>query len=280
MRRFTIAILAVAAGSLAIAGSAQAAYSLQGQRLATEFSTPPLDRKVPGPVNSLVVDVITDYAGTTGPVDKRATRTKVYFPKDGRINTAGIPQCDPATPGLSNSTSDVAMSLCGPALVGSGSATLVGPVAGQSAQILLFNGTQPNGAPTLLFHGRTTANTTTLLTGTIGPSDLPEYGLVLDVPIPSLPLGLAISDFKTTVNKIALPAAGRSAAVSAKGKKKPKKKKKRPPQFFLMATCSTGSVTFQAVTTYDGGGAPTTATSTNTCVQKKSKKKKKKRKKK
>lgn len=65
-----------------------------------------------------------------------------------------------------------------------------------------------------------------------------------ETAIPSLPLSLAISDFKTTVNKIALPATGKSAAARAKGKKQAKKK--QPPQALPMATCSTGTVTFRA----------------------------------
>ena len=82
-------------------------------------------------------------------------------------------------------------------------------------------------------------------------------------------LGLAISDFQTTVGKVALPGKGKAASAAKK------KKKKKAKQYYIMARCSTKKLNFQAVTTYDVGPS-TTATSQDTCKQKKSKKKKKK----
>ena len=227
--KYGIAGVAAVVLSVTVGGVAKANYTLQGQSLVADITAPPADKKVPVPITSLFVDVITHYSGTTGTVDKKATRTRVYFPKDGRIFTAGLPQCDPNAPGFGTSTSAAARGQCGPGApggnsqIGSGSAEIVGPIAGITAEVNAFNGTQPTGTPTVLLHSRTSAGTTTVLVGTIQKTDVPGFGPVLDVPVPALPLGLAISDFKTTVTKLQLPS-GKSAS-SAK-----KKKKKKAPR--------------------------------------------------
>ena len=273
LRKYGIAGVAAVVLSVVVGGVAKADYTLQGQSLVGDITAPPADKKIPGPITTLFVDVITNYSGSTGQVDKKATNTRVYFPKDGRINTKGLPRCDPQVSGFGTSTSEAAKVQCGPgspggnSQIGTGSAEIVGPIAGITAVVTVFNGTQPTGTPTVLLHSRTSLGTTTVLVGTIQKTDVPGFGPVLDVPVPPLPLGLAISDFKTTVTKLQLPGKAASAAK--------KKKKKKAKQYYLMGTCSTGKLKFQAITTYDNG-PPTTATATDTCKQKKSKKKKKK----
>ena len=267
--KFGIAGLAALALSVSVGGVAKADYTLQGQSLVGDVTGPAQDKKKLGPINSLFVDVITHYAGTTGAVDRKANKTRVYFPKDGVINATGLSQCDPNGAGFGTSTTEAARAQCPAAQIGTGSAEIVGPIAGITAVVTVFNGTQPTGTPSVLLHSRTTAGTTTVLIGTIQKTDVPGFGPVLDVPVPPLPLGLAISDFKTTVGKVLLPGKGKAAA-SAK-----KKKKKKAKQYYIMARCSTGKLNFQAVTTYDVGPS-TTATDQDTCKQKKSKKKKKK----
>ena len=271
-RKIVIGAVAAAAMSIAVAGVAQGAYTLQGQSLVVDASAPKLDKKTPGAINSLFVDVITNYSGTTGPVDKKANNTKVYFPTDFSFNTKGLPQCDPNGSGFNTSDTAAALAACGPgspignAQVGSGSAAIVGPIDGITAVVTAFNGTQPAGLSTILLHSRTSANTTTVLVGTLKPSDTGGFGKMLDVPVPPLPLGLAISDFKTTVGKTKIPTG--KAASSAK------KKKKKAPKYYIMAKCSKKKWNFQAVSTYDVG-SPTTAPATDTCKQKPKKKKKK-----
>ncbi len=72
-------------------------------------------------MNSLFVDVITNYTDTTGAVDKKANNTKVYFPKDFSFSTVGLAQCDPNGAGFGTSTTESAKRcLCGQAQVGSG----------------------------------------------------------------------------------------------------------------------------------------------------------------
>ena len=44
-----------------------------------------------------------------------------------------------------------------------------------------FNGTKPAGLDTILLHSRTSAGTTTVLTGTLKQSDVGGFGKMLDV---------------------------------------------------------------------------------------------------
>ena len=266
-RKYLIAGVAALALSVAVAGVAQGATTLNGQSLVVTVNSPKQDKKKPGPINSLFVDVITSYSGSGVPVDKHATNTKVYFPKDFVFNATGLPQCDPNAAGFGTSTTDAAKALCPTSQVGGGSAQLVGAVAGVTAVVTAFNGTQPAGQQTILLHSRSTAGTTTVLIGTLKPSNKAGFGTMLDVPVPLLLGGaFAISDFKTTIPKVQLP--------KTKSASSAKKKKKKPKKFYIMAKCSKKSWLFQADTTYDGGGAPTSASSTATCKQKKAKKKK------
>ena len=269
-RKYLVGAAAAAVLSMAVAGVAQGAYTLQGQQLVVNTSAPKLDKKKPSAINLLFVDVITNYVGTTGAVDKKANNTKVYFPTDFSFNTKGLPQCDPNGSGFGTSTTEAAKTACGVgspignAQVGQGSAEIVGPIAGITAVVTAFNGTTPAGLPTILLHSRTSAGTTTVLTGTLKASDVGGFGKMLDVPVPPLPLGLAISDFKTSIGKVKIPA-GKAASAA--------KKKKKAAKYYIMAKCKTKKWNFQAVSTYDSG-APTTALASNTCKQKKAKKKK------
>ncbi|MBM3667301.1 MAG: hypothetical protein FJW90_07450 [Actinobacteria bacterium] len=255
-----------AVSSLAFAGVAQAAITYNPQQLEVKTSAGKLDKKKAGPVNSLFVDVITPYTGSGLPIDKRATNTKVYFPKDYSFSTKGLSQCDPNAAGFNTSTTEAAKAACGASQVGSGSAALVGAVAGVTAVVTAFNGTQPEGRDTILLHSRTTAGTTTVLIGTLKPSNIGGFGKMLDVPVPLLLGGaFAISDFNTTIPKVQLPGKAASSA---------KKKKKKAKKYYVMAKCSKKKWTFRADSTYDDSST-STASDQTTCKQKKAKKKKK-----
>lgn len=278
-RKYLIGAAAAAVMSISVTSVAQAAYTLDGQRLVVDANAGKLDKKKVGPVNSLFVDVITDYSGTTGPVDKKANNTKVYFTSDFVFNTKNLPQCDPNTAGFGTSDTAAALAACGPgspignSQVGGGSAAIKGAIDGITAVVTAFNGTQPAGQPTILLHSRTSVPSTTVLIGTLKPSDKAGYGKVLDVPVPALPLGLAISDFQTTIGKVQLP--GKKAGSA-------KKKKKKAKQYYIMAKCKTKTWSFQADTNYDTGdplftpSGSTSAPASDTCKQAKKKKKKKK----
>ena len=222
-RKYLVGAAAAAVLSMAVATVAQGDYTLQSQSLVVDAPAGKLDKKKPGPVNSLFLDVITNYTGTTGAVDRKATNTKVYFPKDFSFKTTGLSQCDPAGAGFGTSTTDAAKAACGASQVGSGSAEIVGPIAGITAVVTAFNGTKPAGLDTILLHSRTSAGTTTVLVGTLKASNVGGFGKMLDVPVPPLPLGLAISDFKTTIAKIKLPAGGKKAAGAARRRRRPRR---------------------------------------------------------
>jgi hypothetical protein len=267
-RKYLVGAAAAAVLSMAVATVAQGDYTWQSQTLEVDASAPKLDKKKPSGINSLFVDVITTYGGDGsggGDVDRKANNTKVYFPKDFSFSTAGLSQCDPNGAGFGTSTTEAAKAACGAAQVGEGSAAIVGPIAGITAKVTAFNGTKPAGLDTILLHSRTSLGTTTVLIGTLKPSNIGGFGKMLDVPVPALPLGLAISDFKTTIPKVQLPG-GKSAGAAAK--------KKKAKKYYIMAKCSKKTWNFQAISTYDVGG-PSTATATDKCKQKKAKKKKK-----
>jgi hypothetical protein len=268
--KYLIAGVAAVALSVAVSSAAQAA-TFQGQSLVVTPSSGAQDKKTPGPINSLFTDVITGYTNTPPSVpDKYATNTKLYFTSDFVFNTAGLAQCDP-TPAFAGGTTANAIATCGPAQVSSaGSAKLEGPVAGVTAVVTAFNGTQPAGLPTILLHSQSSAGPSLTLTGTLRNSDVGGFGKMLDVPVDLGPFQgtEAITDFRVTVKKVKLPKGGKSAAAAAK------KKKKKAPKYYIMAKCKKKTWNFQAVTTYNTG-APTTATSSAKCKQKKKKKPKK-----
>jgi hypothetical protein len=125
--------------------------------------------------------------------------TKLKFDKDIKLTTKGLAQC---TKSLEQTTTQQALSLCGKAKVGKGSATACIGTANPCSHIPLavtaFNGKPKGGKPTLILHGRNDPlGLTTVLVGTFTPKTR-----VLDVPIPASVYTLAtITDFKTTVSK-------------------------------------------------------------------------------
>lgn len=259
-RNMMIGLAGALALSIGVAGSAQAAGTLTGQTLEIAASAGKLDKKVPGAVNSLQVVVNTQYTGTP-PFTGKVTTTKIDFPKDF-VFTPPSAQCDPNSPGFGNSTTAAALAACGPAQVGSGSANLAGAVAGVTAVVTALNGTPSGGNPTLLLHSRTTAGTTTVLTGVLEPGIGGTYGKQLNVTVPILPLGFVITRFETNIPKLQTVKAN--------------KKKGKPAKYYVGSKCSTKKWTFQGRSSADTGQQLTTPQVVVPCSQKPSKKKKKK----
>lgn len=272
---FAIGVAAALALSVAASGTAHGAGTLAGQDIFVQALAPRLDmKKKTGPVNRLTVRIDTRYSGTP-PFSGKAINTKVDFPRDYAFKTGNLPQCDPNSPGFGTSTTAAARAACGQAEVGTGSANLAGAVAGVTAVVTAFNGTTPEGFPTLLLHSRTTANTTTVLVGTLRISDQgPKYGNVLDVVVPILPLGFVITKFETIIPKTVVQ---KKKVIKKKNKKTGKViKKVRPPQFYVNARCNkSGRWDYQARSTYTDGVPSTVAQTTQVCKFKKAKKKKK-----
>jgi hypothetical protein len=259
-RNVMVGLAGALALSIGVAGTAQAG-TLSGQTLEVTASAGKLDKKVPGAVTSLTVVVNTQYTDQQAPFTGKVVNTKVDFPKDF-VFTPPSAQCDPNSPGFGTSTTAAAISACGPAQVGSGSANLAGAVAGVTAVVTAFNGTLAGGNPTILLHSRTTANTTTVLIGALEPGAGGTYGKQLNVTVPILPLGFVITRFSTTIPQLQTVKAN--------------KKKGKPAKFYVGSKCSTKKWTFQARSTSDTGQVITTPQVVLPCSQKKAKKKKKK----
>jgi hypothetical protein len=147
---------------------------------------------------NVVVNSTTDNAnGVPDPV----TNAKLTFDDDVKISTKGLKTC---TANLANSTTQAALNACGTAKVGSGTANVVVPGAGDfPAVITAFNGPKQGGKPTLILHGRVDAlGVTQILTGTINSKGATgDYATTLTVPINPLPAGAQLQRFEVTVKK-------------------------------------------------------------------------------
>jgi hypothetical protein len=156
----------------------------------------------------LFTHVSTQYAH---PGDKTrggfVHRVQVWYDNDGKINPGAVPVCNQS---LANTTMAQAMSRCGSAKVGTGTAVATSTAnANIAACVLVFNGPQKNGFPTVLLHtriqgtncsqpsGNNSGSLTILLQGVIKPAS-GDYGNMLDVTnIDTQPLPL--KDYKATV---------------------------------------------------------------------------------
>jgi hypothetical protein len=169
---------------------------------------------------ALVVHTHTTYAhpaSTTqgGFVD----HTQLYFDNDGKINATGVPRCDKSS--ISGTiTMQQAMTACGTAKVGAGTAGALLGTSTVHGCALVFNG-KPNaqGQPTDLIFTRfqvpgniscanpatnTQGNATVLLDGTVKPNPAslgPDFqgGKMLDVP--NIPRTLPLIDYNVTTQR-------------------------------------------------------------------------------
>jgi hypothetical protein len=262
-RKLMIGAASALALSVAVAGVAQGAGTLTGQTITETVSSPPQDKKVPGPVTTFKTQVDTQYTGTTPPFTGKVSNDKVDFPKDFVFTPGTLPQCNPAT--IATADTAGALSACGASQVGSGNAVINGAVQNVQAVVTAFNGTPNEGLPTVLLHSRTgpPLNSTTVLVGTLRPGPGGAYGKTLDVNVPLLAGGaFVITSFNTAIPK--------------KQTVKKNKKKGKPAKFYVSAKCSTKTWQFQVRGTADAGSTAPTGTASIPCKQKKSKKKKKK----
>lgn len=262
-RKLMIGAASALALSVGVAGIAQGAGTLTGQTVTETVSSPAQDKKTPGPITTFDTKVDTQYTGTTPPFTGKVSNTKVDFPKDFVFTPGTLPQCNPAT--IASADTAGAIATCGASQVGSGAATLNGAVQNVPAVVTAFNGTTPEGLPTVLLHSRTgpPLNTTAVLIGTLRPGPGGVYGKTLDVVVPLLAGGaFVITSFNTTIPK--------------KQTVKKNKKKNKPAKFYVSAKCSTKTWNFQVRSTADAGNTAPQGTATVPCKQKKAKKKKKK----
>jgi hypothetical protein len=144
------------------------------------------------------IDVTTTTSDQANPagIPPKAVRAVLKFdPKDVKFDPKAAPTCDPNQ--IENTTTETAMSVCGQAKVGSGTAIAALPVGGArqnfDAVVTAFNRADAKG---ILLHSRVNAlGTTVVLKGVLNKT-------TLSVDIPPLGGGVgAIAEFKTKVQK-------------------------------------------------------------------------------
>ena len=150
------------------------------------------------------INVITTTGDRQDDFVSPATRAKVFFDDDLKFFTKGVPVC---RKNLEQATTEEARALCRASIVGGGAGE-VAPAGYQPADridavITAFAGPPKNGKPVILLHSRVDAiGSSKVLVGVLKP--LPragDFGNVLDVTVPALPGGAAITRFQVRVQK-------------------------------------------------------------------------------
>ncbi len=154
--------------------------------------------------NAKLRSLTTTGTTTTGayaitPVD----HSVIYYDKDIKFDTKGLPQCSKSLAGL---TTAQAKARCGKAIVGKGHAVV--KISGNPAlpdtptTITAFNGKPSGGHPVILLHTYSVALGTSnvvVLVGKLFKVKSGSYGWKLDVTVPQLPAGTAATTFDVTV---------------------------------------------------------------------------------
>jgi hypothetical protein len=153
----------LAAGALLccvlFAGAANAALVRVGNLVLTAdggFKPSSLPRSTFAPIN---FDGEANLRAVDGGVPPPLQQLVLDFDRDGRLSTAGLPVCQPAS--LEEATTREARSRCSGAIVGTGHAGLtIGDGSGQplsvSSPLTFFNGPRLAGKPTVIMHARIT----------------------------------------------------------------------------------------------------------------------------
>jgi hypothetical protein len=251
MRKHLIWVLGLA---LAVGVSAVAMGSgntLNNQIMAVTVSP----NKVPKNkfANTKLRSVTTTGSTSTGPyaitpVDKAV----IYYDKDIKFDTAGLPQCKQS---LANLTTAQAKAKCGNAIVGKGNATvkIAGDPSGPDVitDITAFNGKPVGGKSVILLHVYSAALGTTnvqVLTGILNKIS-GKYAWRLDVTVPQLIAGTATTVFdvtvqhKPTVTKKTVRRHGRKVTVKTR-------------HLYVSAKCSHGKWNYKGTFHYASNGGP------------------------
>jgi hypothetical protein len=246
-----VAVSAAIATSVAIAGPTVAGNDGNTQSLDVVVVPNKLSKAALTPTT---LKVTTKTATTTAAngVPSPATRAVVDFDKSANLFTKGIPTCSATQ--LQSTSTEVALTTCGRAKIGSGTGLALLPVGAQvlpePTTVTAFNGVPEGGKPVVLLHayGTSPVQTTLVLVGTVTNRDREGYGPRLDVAIPPIAGGTgALTDFQVTINK----------KFAYKGKKRS----------FISAKCTSKKLKARAEFTYKDGEA-ITAYSTQACTQK------------
>lgn len=100
-----------------------------------------------------------DLKAVDGSVPPALQQVILDFDRNGRLNTAGLPICQPSQ--LQEATTQEARSRCAKAIVGTGHVDGLVTLGGGGtipigSPLTLFNGPRQGGNPTVIFHARTT----------------------------------------------------------------------------------------------------------------------------
>lgn len=156
--RFRWAAVAAILGLLA-AGDATAALVRTGTlvlRADGGFTPLLLPRRAYAPIS---FQGHVDIASTGSGPPPALQSASIDFDRDGRLTTAGLPVCPPAS--IEGTASGEARQRCRAAIVGSGHVSAVVTLPGEgpvvvSSPLTLFNGPREGGNPTIVAHAQTT----------------------------------------------------------------------------------------------------------------------------
>jgi hypothetical protein len=193
------------------------------------------------------VTVLTKTNDTDGSVSP-ATRAQVFFDDDIKFDTRGVPVCQKSKVD-GNKTTAAAKNACPFSVVGTGNASIA--VAGNPdtialAKVTAFNGVPRGGKPVILLHSFSAATGLAPVLDGVLKNTGGDFGKILDITIPALPLGSAITSFEAKVQK--------SSRFEGKTIN------------FVTARCKDGNRkwNYKGTFTYDGSPKKT-ATSSQTC---------------
>jgi hypothetical protein len=181
-------LICLATASLLLATGAEAALVKVGNlvlRADAGFTPRTLPRHMRVPISFRGYADVKETDGSTPPPLRQAV---VEFDRDGRLDVAGLPACDPSL--LQEVTPEEARAKCAPAIVGTGHVRVL--IARETAApydvtapLTLFNGPPEAGHPTVILHTRTTVPATQSFVITIPIERRPgsyRYRIKFEVP--------------------------------------------------------------------------------------------------
>ena len=211
-KRLTLVVALAVCVSVVVAAVAGAVQSpvLNGpngntQSIAVKITPQKLPKAKAAPVT---LDVTTATTTTTNPngVPVPATQAIIDFPKDLHLFSKGYPTCDVNE--IQNTSTEIALTACKAAQIGSGLGTAVLPVGTKvfpvGTTITAFNGTPQGGKSVILLHtySQTPIQTTLVLVGVVTNYNKEGFGPRLTVTIPLIGGGAgAVTGFNVKIFK-------------------------------------------------------------------------------
>jgi hypothetical protein len=154
-------LLTALAGALLATSAPAALIQVDGLVLRADggFQPQTLPRHGYAPIDFQGYFDISAKNGSPTPVLQEAL---IDFDRDGRLDVAGLPTCDPSR--IAAASTQQARSICAGAQVGTGRLQATVALGGGSvrvnAPLTIFNGPRQDGNPTAIFHSQTSVPTT------------------------------------------------------------------------------------------------------------------------